>query len=366
MKARRYFFTMLFVVVGLSAAPFCFAAPSLTSPVVVQDLDTVGTSSWDSTSTFYDEIWYSWTATTTRKVCAVSVPISRRYITTPGDHEIPILVGIVSDPSLNPTNSTFLTNTNFSSAFYSDDYPVADAPVSNESAYVYFTVVPGGDTLSCQNIQAGETIWIKIWDMGDLMPAAAPMRFGHDQFGLGNTGSRVCYGIPAPTSTTTCQADGSGAIKIWDDASVQAFDLVFDDPVADYTFTDEQGGLAHIFQEMLKWLFVPSDASTAYYSDALGTLTSKVPFGYFTSTTQALEELGDASSTTGNLDLTVPMAGGDFATPTIRIIDLDAIAENDTLQNIFAIIRTIFSIAIGCAMMLFLWHEITSHRHLDG
>jgi len=110
-------------------------------------------------------------------------------------------------------------------------------------------------------------------------------------------------------------------------------------------------------------LFVPSPSAISRLTSAQAGLAERIPFGYFASVSSTFSDVIDATGTTGNLDITVPMAAGtNFATPTIRIIDLENVRNNAQVMSVFDIIKNAFRIVIGLALFVFIVYEIISHR----
>lgn len=337
-------------------------AQTLVSTSTVDTYDPINWSIWD-TPTGVDAIFYSWTATTTVTVCAVQVPISRYTVDSPEDHQIPISVGIVSGTSTDPTNTTFITNTNFGSAFYSDDYPIAVQP-GVDSAIVYFTLVPGGDVLACQEIEEGQTIWIKIRDL-DFPTAGgdAGMRFGQN-LSFSNGTTRICFRYGGETLARVCNNEGSGAIRILNDTAAEPFNLVFIEPEADwYGFVDEDFGLlGNMFRDVVKYLFTPSYTSVQVYEDSREALETRIPFGLFASSSGTFGGLSDETTTTTGFGFTVSSTAGDPGGYSEEVtIFTPSDIEDRIPAGLLTLIRTIGALAMWTLFFVWIWTLATSH-----
>jgi len=304
----------LFLVgVFFFADPAAAADPTLEATSTVANFEPINWAYWDRSNT-YDAIFYGWTATTTGSVCAIQIPISRYSVSTETDHQIPITIGIVDATTTDPENTTFISNTSFSAGYYSGDYPVSIQP-SADAITIYFTLFEGSDTVACQTINAGQTIWVKVRDLDWPMPDTNnPMRYGQN-LSYTNIGTRVCYrfGDSGTTLADECLADGSGAINILTDYSLVPFNLVFTEPTADYySFADEDFGLVgNYIRDVLKYLFTPSSESLQMYEDSQNLLATKVPFGFFAYASSSLGELGAEATTTTPIGFHVSSTAGD-------------------------------------------------------
>lgn len=123
---------------------------------------------------------------------------------------------------------------------------------------------------------------------------------------------------------------------------------------------DQFGSIAEGFCNVMVWLFAPSNESVNFFTANKNALLSKVPFGYFSSVTNALTNIATTSSTTGDLTIDVPTAG---TTTTVKIIDFAALSSlgggfADTLE----IIKNTFRIFLGAAILFFLWERITGDK----
>jgi len=108
-------------------------------------------------------------------------------------------------------------------------------------------------------------------------------------------------------------------------------------------------------------LVYPSQESVQYMLDTKDNLLEKVPFGYFSVVSSTIGGFTSATDTTGNLDLVVPMSG-QYATPTVRIVDMDAIHNNAPLMTILDLIRDISKLVMGVSLFAWIWYEVVSHR----
>jgi len=110
-------------------------------------------------------------------------------------------------------------------------------------------------------------------------------------------------------------------------------------------------------------LFVPSNASLESLTSARDDISDRVPFGYFSSVSSTLGVFAAASGTAQDLTITVPMAPGtNFATPTVPIIQISALEDNEGFMAIANIIKNTFRVFIGMLVFGFIAYEIWSHR----
>lgn len=314
------------------------SAASLSSTSTVADFAPANWNYWDRAADL-DTIFYGWTATSTVQVCGVQVPVSRETVSTPTDHEIPITVGIVVSTTTTPENTSFITNTSFGSGLLSGDYTIALQPTS--TATVIFTITPESETLACQTINAGETLWIKINDLDFPMPDTDAMRYG-SHLSYSNIGTRFCSRLNS-TGVTTCLADGSGALRILNDADAIAFDLVFSDPVKDYdtsTITPELSGMAKVMSDLAKWLFVPSSDVQGQYTAARTMIETKAPFGWFAAASTTLTGLNDAADVTTSTQfmMTVNPGSGTTTATFFNPAGVESFIPDDTKNTVKGVI----------------------------
>lgn len=357
---------MLFAVFILGgclfvAAPSHAASATLVATSTVVSLEAINWGNWDNSGNI-DTIYYSFTATSTIRICAVVVPVSRASAATLDGHRIPIMVGITASTSTNPSNTISIANTSFSAGLYTQDYSVAIQPhVSTSTAIVYFTLLPNVSTLACQQLLVGETLWIQIYDLDFPMSDTDPMRYGNN-LSLTNTGSRFCYRMHG-TSLGTCMADGSGAIAILDDTAASTLNLIFNDPVTGYSALDVdsgQGAMARLLSDLAKWLFAPSQTTVLNYNTARNDLQTRIPWGWFAEASSTFSSLDDAADTTTSSVLTMTVNDGS-ATRTAAIFDPTGI-KNFIPATVTSTIKNLIGVGFWALFFTFLFMLATGHH----
>mgnify|MGYP001214806402 CR=1 FL=1 len=146
--------------------------------------------------------------------------------------------------------------------------------------------------------------------------------------------------------------------------SVSVYDITATSTASAQFSCDQFGTIAEGLCNVAIWLFAPDNSSIQFFITKKNALLGKVPFGYFTEVGDALSEFGSTTSTTGNLDITVPV-GVDHTSTTVTVIDISSIDANDGLQAVLAIIRTLTGTAIGLAALVYVWTRITDRDLLS-